>query len=99
MSQENIYDVGDKAVLKVTFTDPETKALVDPDVVVCTVKPPNAATADILTPEVEKVSEGVYQAEVSITKPGRWWYAFDGAGNHQGAEERSFNVRSQNVPR
>lgn len=99
MSQENIYDVGDKVVVTTTFTDPETKARVDPDVVVCTVRPPNAPAAEFQTPGVEKVSSGVYKAEISVTKAGRWWYAFDGAGNHQGAEERSFNVRSQNVPR
>jgi hypothetical protein len=96
---ENIYDVGDKPKLKVTFKDPETKELVDPDVVVCTVRPPKAKEADYQTPEVEKLSKGVYQAVVIIDRPGRWWYAFDGAGSHAGAEERSFNVRTQNVPR
>lgn len=96
---ETIYDIGDKPILRVKFTDPATKALVDPDVVVCTVRPPKVAAAEYLTPAVVKISKGIYQAQVSVDRSGRWWYAFDGAGNFQGAEERSFEVRSQNVPR
>jgi hypothetical protein len=73
---------------------------VDPDVVVCTVRPPKVSAADYLTPAVTKLSKGVYQAQVTVNRAGRWWYAFDGAGNnHQGAQERSLFVREQNVPR
>lgn len=99
MSEETIYNIGDKPNLRVTFTDPVTKELVDPDVVVCTVRPPKVSSAGYLTPAVTKISKGVYQAQVSIDRSGRWWYAFDGAGNFQGSEERSLFVRDQNVPR
>lgn len=97
--QENIYDIGDQPILTVVFTDATTKERVDPEVVVCTVRPPKAPASDYLTPTVSKVETGVYRATIIVDRSGRWWYAFDGAGNHQGAEERSFTVRSQNVPR
>lgn len=96
---DNLYDIGDKPILTASFTDPETGDPVDPDVVVCTVRPPRVPAAEYLTPAVDKVEKGSYKAQVTIDREGTWWYAFDGAGTHAGAEERSFKVRSRNVPR
>jgi hypothetical protein len=96
---DNLYDIGDRPVLTATFKDPESKELVDPDVVVCTVRPPDSTVAEQLTPTVEKVSTGVYRTTLSVDRAGRWWYAFDGAGDNQASQERSFTVREQQVPR
>lgn len=96
---ENIYNVGDSVKVKAEFRDPETKKLVDPSVVVCTVRPPETKPADVLTPAVTKTAVGKYEASIEVDRAGRWWVAFDGAGLHPSAEERSFVVRKQQVPR
>lgn len=96
---DNLYDIGEKATLSATFRDPKTKVLVDPDVVVCTVQPPESSEQEQLTPKVTKAATGLYEASVSLTRAGRWWYAFDGAGEGESAKERSLTVRAQRVPR
>lgn len=96
---ESVYDIGQVVVVEASFRDPKTKKLVDPQVVVATFLPPGAKPSDALTPGVEKVKTGVYKASVQVDRAGRWWVAWDGAGLHPSAGERSFMVRERRVPR
>lgn len=98
MAAENVYDAGD-ILVTAEFKDPVTGALVDPEVVVCSARPPEAPAEDVVTPEVTKLSTGKYQAKVTADRAGRWFYAFDAAGDYRGSREGSFTVRAQYVPR
>lgn len=96
----NLYDIAETVHLTATFKHPVTKKLVDPETVTCTVRPPSATKEeDNLTPTVKKVSTGIYEAEVEADESGRWYFAFDSSGGFKAAEEKSFTVRKQNVPR
>lgn len=99
MSDESIFSVGDLVRVKAIFRDPETEELVDPEVVVFTVRGPDAPQADNTTPKVEKIDTGEYFAQVPVDRSGRWYVAIDAAGGYVGAHEHSFIVRDQYVPR
>lgn len=90
-----VYDIGDKATLRGVFTDPTSGVRVDPATVTCTVRKPDGT---IVTPAVSG-SGGAYVAQVPVDQEGEWLYAFDGIGDYQAAEERSFTVRCQQVIR
>jgi hypothetical protein len=91
----NTYDIGDQVEIEATFTDPKTKALVEPASVICTVLDGKNET---LTPEVTN-TKGIYSVSVGINAAGYWHYAFDGSGGYKASAERSFKVREQKVPR
>lgn len=90
------YDIGDVAELSGAFTDTYTGAAVEPQTVVCTVRKPNGTT---LTPDVADHGDGTYTAEVTLDRPGSWWYAFDGIGGEQASGERELRVRTRRVTR
>lgn len=97
---EIIVDVGTCVKLKAIFRDPVTKELVEPGVVVATVRAPEAPPADNQTPEVEELDKGEYQVEVIASRAGRWYVAFDASGGgYTGAKEASFVARERYVPR
>lgn len=93
----NQYDVGDVVVLTCTFTVEGVET--DPATVTLKVKPP---TGSVLTytyadTEIERVAEGRYRRNVSVTVAGTWNYRWIGTGDAAGAEEGSFFVRRSAV--
>lgn len=94
MTKPNRYDIGDKVLLKVTFKDYDM-ALTDPTGVTCRVLTPDG---DEETPAVERVSQGLYTAEVEPTVAGRWFYRFEGEGALVAAGENLFLVSQSRFP-
>lgn len=84
----NIYDVGDKIRLSVTFTSGSTPT--DPTTVAVKIKEPDG-TITSATPT--KDDAGDYHYDWSIVQSGRHWYRFEGTGAVVAAAEADFMVR------
>ena len=89
----NVYDVGDKIRLSVTFTSGVTPT--DPTAVVCKVKEPDGTitTATYALAQIIKDSAGVYHYDTTIDQAGRHWYRFEGTGTVVAAAEADFMAR------
>lgn len=90
------YQVGSVARLTAVFTDTREDRRVDPEDVVCSVKPP---TRPAFEAQVKALGNGVYEAEVPIDTSGTWLYAFDSKGAHQASAEGKLFVGEQLLPR
>ena len=74
----NVYSTGEQPVITIRFTVAATGVLGDPDTVVVRVCDP---TAVVTTPDVTRVEEGVYQAQVIPPMlPGYWQWEALGTG-------------------
>lgn len=96
MRARKTYDVGDVVLMRTTCIDPDTEKPAEPEAVVCTV---NSPAGTISTLEVINEGHGRYSAQIKVTEPGLWKYAFDATGKYEGVEERDFKVRSPKVKR
>jgi len=75
-----IFDIGDKPRLTVSFTD-LTGAASDPASVTCRVKTPNGVTWIYtygVNAELTKGTTGVYNLDLSLTEAGTWAYKWNG---------------------
>lgn len=90
------FDVGDRAILKARFRDPETKEPVDPTEVVFRVRKPDGTTVEqAATDNADEV--GYFTATLPIDQSGEWWWRADGTGEVEGSGETHFRVRAQKV--
>ena len=95
---ETTFQVGDKAVITSTFTDPAASdAKVDPSVVAFKVKNPNGTQTTYTygtDSEAAKTSTGIYTLTVNITMAGVWAWRSYSTGSYQGAAQGSFEVEA-----
>ena len=89
-------DVGDVAHLTATFTDPENSDTpIDPTAVYLSVRDPNGTVTTLqfgVDSEVQQSGTGAYYADISIDRPGRWYYRWWSTGVGQAADEQWFEV-------
>lgn len=101
------YDVADKAVCSIRFSDPATPdpngdpitgyAYIDPTTVRFRYRRDAGAITTLVygtDPEVVKDGTGRYHVELDLNAAGTWHYRFEGTGTHQAAAERSLTVRA-----
>ena len=97
-SSDTTFQVGDKAIVTATFTDPaNSNAKVDPTVVAFKVQNPNGSTSTFTygtDSEVDNTSTGIYTLEINITMAGTWKWRSYSTGNYQGAAQGSFEVEA-----
>lgn len=97
-SSDTTFQVGDKAIVTSTFTDPaDNNNKVDPSVVAFKVKNPNGTQATYTygtSSEVARLSLGVFRLEIDITMAGVWKWRSYSTGNYQGAAQGSFEVEA-----
>jgi len=93
----NIHDLGDVVRVSATFTDADTDALIDPDVVKLSIRTP----AGIVTTytygvggSVVKQAVGQYYSVINSNQAGFWFYRWWSAGYGQTAREKEFKVRT-----
>lgn len=83
------YDVGDFVRITATFTDSDGIEA-DPTTVKCMYRH-EYETATTLTYGIDaalvKSGTGVYYVDLSLTKPGHWFYRWEGTGAIQAADE------------
>jgi len=78
------YTVGQTVILVGNFTD-QFGAPVDPAVVVLSVRSPSGV---ITTPTTTNTGVGTYEAPVTLTEPGNWWWNWTGTtGGHTAVDE------------
>lgn len=91
------HDVGDLVRISAEFTNNETGATLDPDVVKLSYKAP-AGTLTTLTYGIDAAlvrdDTGHYHADISASTAGLWRYRWFSTGNGQAAEESNFFVRA-----
>ncbi len=89
------FDLGDDVKVTGTFTD-EAAALLDPESVFVTVKPPNSAEVTYeygVDEELEHVADsGVYTLTVDANEDGVWYVRFYSTGTGKASEVVSFVV-------
>lgn len=71
------YDVGDTVTLEVKLNDPDTKAPVDANDIICHVQPPGGG--GVATPTTSQFVSGTYRARYPITAAGEHWFQFASA--------------------
>lgn len=84
------FDIGDVVTLPATFRRKATRALIDPDTVVCTVQAPDGTQT---APSVVHDSTGVYHAVITPDQAGIWRVRWVGTGDAAAAEPWHFLVR------
>lgn len=94
---ELVTDAGNTVTVTATIRNGKTKEPTDPDVVVCTVRPPDGSPN--ITPELERIEAGVYEATFDVLVPGRWYVAIDGVGAVKAAKEVRLTVKEPHVVR
>ena len=90
----NVYDIGDKVRLSVTFTVDGVAA--DPTDVACKYQDPsgNEVEKTFLAGDVTRSGTGIYYYDVTIDESGTWFYRFEATGNVVGAGENHFRIRN-----
>lgn len=89
------YQQGELAIVRGTFTNPETGAPVDPSVVKVTIVSPDGQRNEYLygtDAQVVKDSIGVYSIEVGCDIPGTFAYWWHSGGTGKAGDERTFTV-------
>jgi hypothetical protein len=94
---ENIWNVGDRALITVIFTDLVTGLPLDPDVVTVKVDSPDPGGLRTTwvygaAPEVVRDSQGQYHFYVTFTRAGTWFYRVEGTGSRVVAGEGALSV-------
>lgn len=92
------HDLGDlvRVYTETPFTNADTDAAIDPDVVKVSVRDP---AGDVTTyvygtdDEVVRNGTGDYEMNIDADQAGTWFYRFWSTGDGQAAEERKFVVR------
>jgi len=90
----SVYNIGTEVTIRAVFKDPDTKAVVEPSSVTCTV----VDGEDTVTHPTVTKTQGVYEATLDIDNKGYWRYAFAGTGGFKARAESWFFVRPQLVP-
>lgn len=91
------YQQGELAVIRGTFTDPETGSPVDPSIVNVTIVRPDGQRNKYLystDAQVVKESIGVYAIEIGCDISGAWKYWWHSGGTGKAGDERTFMVES-----
>jgi hypothetical protein len=88
---ETIYELGDVAVLNVTFSVDGTPT--DPTTVTLTIRKPDGSTTDYTGGQLVHDSAGVYHVAVDCDQPGDWTYRFVGTGAAADVETGIFYVK------
>lgn len=83
-----MYNVGDVSRISAAFKN-ASAVLADPTTVVFTVASPEGV---VTTPAVVHDSTGLYHADVSLNKSGKWYYRVTGTGAIQAANKGSLSV-------
>lgn len=89
------FDVGDVAIMRAKFRDPESKEPVDPTAVVFRVRKPDGTGVENTNADNPEVGE--YVARIPVDQSGEWWWRADGTGEVEGSGETHFRVRARKV--
>jgi hypothetical protein len=84
-----IFYVGDVWKPKVTWRDPETKAIVEPTTTTAKVTAPDLT---VTGPTPSKVETGIWRASVKLTEAGKWHIVFNATGAYEGAKPETITV-------
>ena len=88
----NSYPLGSSLLLSATFTDIEDRT-VDPTIITLSTRDPTGAEFDYTSPDITKVTSGVYTCQVAPTVPGVWRYRWRGIGAVLAANESKFEIK------
>lgn len=87
------WDVGDEIRTTATFAN-DVGQIADPTSVVCIARAPDGRRLDLAA---ARVSQGVYEAFLTLDEPKTWAIRWAGTGAITAAEEIPFTVRKSRV--
>lgn len=94
-----VYDIGDKATLRASFTDDSSPAQpADPSALTFYLKLPDGTVTEYVygtDAELVRDAVGEYHVDWTITVHGVYWYLFAGSGDVVAVEEETFTVRTR----
>ena len=91
-SKTEPFDVGDQVTFFVDFTNAAGTAA-NPSTVTLKVENPDGTQTTYAQGSLSNPSTGRWEKAVTVDKPGRWWFRFEGTGSIQLAQEDYVQVR------
>ena len=89
---DQAFLVGQAARLDVLVTNVDGQAI-DPSLITLLILSPNGSPSEAPPAEIVKESTGAYHYDLTLNKPGRWYYRWETGAPAIGAAEGQINVQ------